>query len=285
MLEITSSGTCGGEYKGLSKDTIYQFLLMKILLLALLFLAVLGEERHFFVYKDGELVVGGEPAVKTDGPMYINFLNTMNITLIAGMHVKGTVMTPFGFQTRITKFTRDGENIKVEARCSEMAWGQTYFRKLSGTVVIEGTYQKASYVGACTNDDTKIEYKMKASGVYSACRVLFSQPESAKRAQTLVGAKAELYKAVHVLDYAYMGYPYLGPVADCKYYNENFKDAAKSGPGLAIVGKDNAHCAIIDAEGDKFIHSNPGKKEVTLTPLSMINDYFKKGYVFKDVKC
>ena len=258
---------------------------MRAVFLLCVLLGALCEELHFFHYTEGQLVVNKEAAVKIDGPLYINFRQTMNTTLIAGMHIKGTVYTPFGFSAKITKFVGDKDNFKIEADCYEAAWGREYSNKLTGKISMEGSYQKATYNGTCTVESTKNSYSIVASGTYTPCRVLYTEIEAAKRAATLIGAKEELYKAVHVLDYAYLGYPYLNTVPNCKYYLDNFKEEAAAKPGFAIVGKDAAHCAIVDNEGDKFIHSNPAKKEVTINPLSMLKDYFPKGFVFKDVKC
>ena len=56
-----------------------------------------------------------------------------------------------------------------------------------------------------------------------------------------------------------------------------FPNTDKAAPGMIIVGKDGKNCAIIDNEGDKFIHSNPIKKVVTETPLVMVNQFFTNG--------
>ena len=258
---------------------------MRALFLACLVLAAICEELHFYHYTDGQLTINKNPAVKVDGPLYINFRATVNSTLVAGTYVKGSDIIPFGFTTKITKFEKNGDNIKLEGSCWEAGWGRTYMNNMIGTITMTGTYQKATYNGTCTDPNTKTAYTVTATGTFTSCRVLYSEVEAAKRAAMLIGAKAELYHPVHVLDHSYLGYAYLAPVPNCKYYLDNFKDQPTAKPGFAIVAKDGSHCAVVDNEGDKFIHSNPVKKEVTINPLTMINDYFKGGYVFKDVKC
>ncbi|MDR3548385.1 MAG: hypothetical protein P4M11_09010 [Candidatus Pacebacteria bacterium] len=61
-----------------------------------------------------------------------------------------------------------------------------------------------------------------------------------------------------------------------------FKTVSQIKPGFLIIGEDGKHCAVVDKEGDKFVHVNPNTKKVALTPLSRIGEFFKDGYIVKD---
>ena len=255
---------------------------MKAIVLALLILAVFAEERITYHY-DGKIVVNNEPAVTIEGPFFTVTKVATDHTLIAGMHIKADVHTPFGFQAKITSFKKDGDKIEVKGACNLAAWGRSTFA-VKGEVIISGTIQKATYTGWCYRDETKTNYTISAEGIHRDCW-FYTPEEGAKRVQFLIGESVETYHAVHVVNYATIGYPYLGPVQSCKYYLDNVKNATGPKAGFVIVGKDGAHCAIIDKEGDKFVHSNPQTKKVGPTPMNLIDTFFKNGYVFKDYTC
>jgi len=252
---------------------------MRTLFLALLALAVFCEEFHYFHYKEGQIIVDKEKPVKSTGPIFVEFLKTINITSIAGMHVSGTVYTPWAFGAKIISYKKEGENFQVIANCTEGAWGLKSM-KLIGQIRVSGQWLKnANFQGWCADLATKKNYTVQAEGVYSKSP-LYNPPEAAVRAQLLVGQTAENYQPVHVLNFAAIGYPYVNMIKNCTFYLQ-FKNATEAKPGYFIVGNDGAHCAIVDKEGDKFIQSNPAKKLVTLNPVSMIKDFFKNGYNYK----
>jgi hypothetical protein len=257
---------------------------MKAILLTLLLALALCDEMHYLHYKGGNLVVNTEPAVKVEGPIFIEFLKTMNITAIAGMHLKGSVKTPFGFSARIVSFNKSGDKIDIRANCTEASWGVKPLHGMKGEVRITGTFQKAEYYGWCYHEATKQNFSITATGNYVKCPI-YLPPEAAVRARILVGEKAEGYQPIHVLNFAVMGYPYINSIANCSWWLDKFTNQTAPKPGYVIVGKDGAHCGILDKEGDKVIHSNPAKKLVTETPLSLINEFFKNGYVLKEYHC
>ena len=155
---------------------------------------------------------------------------------------------------------------------------------VSGKIKITGTWERVAYIGWCYSEKSKSNYTLLGTGEYAKCK-FYSTDEGAKRAQTLIGQHSDMYSAVNVLNYATIGYPYVASINNCKWYMDNVPDASNPKPGYVIVGKDAAHCAVIDKEGDKFIHTNPVTKTVSTTSMSMIKNYFKNGYVFKDYNC
>jgi hypothetical protein len=237
------------------------------------------DEHHVFHYKTGTIIVDNEPAVPIVGPIFLDFTATSKTAVIAGMHTKGTTHTSFGFASAVNRIA-NGSNIEIDADCRYAAWGIKTLYPLTGVISIRGTWQKIRFTGVCEDPKTKARWILDATAHKAECP-FYLPHEAAQRADVLVGESGEVYKAVHVLNYAIWGFPYIESVNSCQSYLDNFPDANEIKPGYLIVGKDGQHCGIFDREGDKFIHSNPTKKQVTLTPNTMIPDYFKNGYVLK----
>jgi hypothetical protein len=252
---------------------------MRTLIFALLALAVFCEEYHYFHYKEGHVIVDKEKPAKSTGPIFIEFLKTMNVTSIAGMSVNGSVQTPWAFSAKIVEYKTEKDNFQIVANCTEGAWGLNGM-KLQGKIQVTGSMLKnAHFHGWCFDPKAKRNYTIQAQGDYTKSP-LYNTTEAALRAKILVGQSAEAYQPVHVLNFAVIGFPYITMIKNCTFYQQ-FKNATEAKPGYLIVGNDGKHCAIVDKEGDKFIHSNPVKKQVTINPNSMIKDFFKGGYTFK----
>jgi len=256
---------------------------MRFLIILALIALAMCQEYHNFHYKDGEMKVDNEQPVKVSGPVFIEFLKTMNVTTITGMHTKGTTETPFAMVAKIHKYHHENNKINIEAECFEGAWGTKTF-KMSGQVHIEGTWDEIHYHGHCQHHETKTHWEIQAKAEKAKCP-LYQPAEAAQRVHVLINQPAEVYQPVHVLNYAIIGYPYITSIKDCKWYLGKFKNATEAKAGFVIVGNDGLHCGVIDQEADKFIHSNPAKKQVTMTPLALAKDFFKAGYTLKDYTC
>lgn len=253
---------------------------MRAIFLACLIALAFCDELHFYHYKDGSIVVDNETAVKTSGPIFVEYLKTVNYTMIAGLYTKNKVSTPFGFGGIIYSSKVNKDAFEILANCTEGGWGVKPLRKLFGPIKVSGTWTKtAHFSGWCYDSEAKTNYSLNANGVYTKTP-FYNFTEAAGRAQILVGQPSSNYQPVHVLNFAVIGYPYINTMKDCKAYLP-FKNATESKPGYLVVAKDGAHCAILDKEGDKFIHTNPTKKLVEATPMSLINTFFPKGYNFK----
>jgi hypothetical protein len=260
---------------------------MKAILLVFLLVAALCDEYHFYHYNNGELIYNNKPKAKVDGPIFVEFLKTMNLTILAGMQIDKSTHTPFGIVANITNITIKGENVEIYAKCWEMAWGLKNLGGVVGTVHATGSWKKhLKWKGDCYSTAEKVTMNVTANGVYSKCP-FYLPHEAAKRAHVLLKEKAEAYKAVNVLNFAIMGYPYLNNIKNCSFYQKSFPQTNFTKPGAVIVGDDGVHCAIIDSEGDKFIHSNPTKKVVEASPLTeaMLKTFFPKKWSFRDYHC
>ena len=68
----------------------------------------------------------------------------------------------------------------------------------------------------------------------------------------------------------------------CKQILDNLPKAKVPKSGVILVGLDGNHCGIIDDSGNKFIHSNPRRRVVTDTPLTLAYQFFKNGFTYKE---
>ena len=260
---------------------------MKAILLAFLLVAALCDEYHFYHYTNGEIIHDKNPKAKIAGPIFVEFLKTMNITVLAGMLTEKHIHTPFAIVGNITNMSINGESVDIYAKCRELSWGLKNLGGVSGIIHATGSWKKdLQWKGDCYASKEKITVNVTAKGIFAKCP-FYLPPEAAKRAHVIIGEKAEAFKAVHVLNFAIFGFPYITTMSNCTYYLKNFPTTNFTKPGAVVVGNDGLHCGIIDSEGDKFIQSNPTKKVVEATPLteSMLKTYFPKGHVFKDYHC
>ncbi len=255
--------------------------MLKILIVAVLAMGTLCEEFQAYHYKDGKMMIEKEQADKIEGPIFIELLKTMNITILAGMHFKGSQKTAFGFVGKISSFSRSADDkFELVASCWEASWGLKPIKGLTGSIMVHGVWNKEAHMnGSCLDKAGSRNYTFHACGNYSKSGV-YTYEEAAKRAQLLIGQKAHDYKAVHVVNFAVIGYPYLGSMRNCSSYLK-LPNATEAKAGYIIVGNDGHHCGIVDAEGDKFVHTNPQKKEVGLSSLGAAKQFFRKGFVFK----
>lgn len=254
---------------------------MKFLAILFLIAFAVCDEVHYFRY-NGTMEVGSNKGI-IFGPLFFEFKAKSNLTYIGGMFVKDKVHTPFEFGAKITTIAyKEDKSFVINATFIEGKWEKKVLR-VHGNVVIEGTWDKVTYKGIAEDTAGKTKYVIDAIAEKVACPY-YPMPEAAVRAGYLVGEKASVYQAPHVLNHAVFGYAYLN--YNCKYYHDQVgKETKELKPGVVVVGVDSAHCAIIDREGDKFIHSNPVKKEVTSNPVTMLKDYFKKGWILKEYSC
>jgi len=256
---------------------------MKVIAILLLFAALaFCDDRKYFHYN-------GTMKVKTDdttifGPIFVEFRKTENLTIIAGMSVINRVHTPYELSAKFHHYiTKPDGSFVINATCVEARLGKKTFSKLKGIILMEGTWEHAHLTGKCEAADGSVSLEPKAEAVKNPCE-FYPMEEAAIKAGYLVGEHSEVYGAANVLSHAVYGYAYLK--MSCKDYLKTVGQETKDlKPGVLIIGTDGEHCGIIDREGDKFIHSNPVKKEVTMNPMTMAKDFFKKGFVLKEYKC
>lgn len=259
---------------------------MKAILLVFLLVAALCDEYHFYHYTNGELTHNKQKS-RINGPIFVEFLKTINVTVLTGMQTVNKVHTPFAVVGNITNITINGDNVELYANCFELAWGLKSLGQVSGYIHATGSWKKnLQWKGDCYAAKEKVTINVTANGVFSKCP-FYLPPEAARRAHQVIGEKAEAFKAVHVLNFAIMGYPYINTISNCSFYVKNFPQTNFTKPGAVVTGDDGVHCGIIDQEGDKFIHTNPTKKVVEATPLTeaLLKTYFPKGHTFRDYHC
>ncbi len=259
---------------------------MRIFLVFALFcLALVKSDDHYFTYPDGKLKVGSESETKIFGSLSVVTGPRHNYAEIDGMYV-GAKHMPFALTFEVQSVTQ-GENdqVTVTGTCDKVAWDGKPAAAIEGTLKITGTWEKAILEATCTDPESKTAYVVKLDATNYECEV-YKAEDAAVRAQFLVGEKKEHFPAVQVLNFAYYDYPYLNVLKACRFYLNHFGEVATElKPGYAIVAKDGTHCAVLDKEGDKFIHTHPVKQEVMATPTSMLKDFFRSGYIIKSVPC
>ena len=253
-----------------------------ILLLSLVFAAKCDD--YYFVYSAGTLQYGNEIAQKIFGRLTVVIGPRHKYTELTGMYVGGKHI-PFAFAFDVEKSTIDGDKIYAEGPCTFAAWDAKKTHSVSGGHMVYGAVSEVGFEATCNDLESKTNYVIKLEGLHYDCEV-FKAGDAAVRAQFLLGESRDHYLPAQVLNFAYYDYPYLSVLPDCKFYLNMFGAVGdETKPGYAIVGKDGAHCAVVDKEGDKFIHMNPVKNVVTTQPLTMIKEFFKAGWVIKKVPC
>lgn len=254
---------------------------MKVLILACLLLVAFCDEIRYYRYL-GTLQVNNDAPEVITGPIFLEFLKVRNYTAIAGLYAKGRDEISFDFRANNYRFV-NGNNIIIESNCADGNWGLKPI-PVEGKVKVTGTWSNINYDGYCYSKDLKLNWTIHSTGSSVKCP-FYTPAEGAVKVMALVGQKAEAYQPVNVVNYATTGFSYIYGATNCGWYLNNTKTSNSPKPGFLIVGNKGEHCAVIDRDGDKFVHSNPAKKQVTLTPMSMIKEFFKNGYVFKDYTC
>eukprot|EP01022_Parablepharisma_sp_SALTPOND_P021025 TRINITY_DN398_c0_g1_i1.p1 TRINITY_DN398_c0_g1~~TRINITY_DN398_c0_g1_i1.p1 ORF type:complete len:295 (-),score=4.35 TRINITY_DN398_c0_g1_i1:1-885(-) len=232
-----------------------------VLFLTFLVLFVHCYDAYAYFYTNGIIKTNSGSFTGVSGPLYVVPEESLKFTAIAGMEVTGLSKIPFTFEGRITKVTRTEDRIEVEGDCVKAGWGVKEM-EVAGTIKISALvdWSEVHYQGTCENTEEKLKWEVVADGKITMCPY-YSPAKGGARAQLLVGESGYAYQAVNVLNYAILGYPYVSRVTSCEWYLKKIKTVTEVKPGYVIVGKDGAHCAIIDKEGDKFIHLNPVNKQ------------------------
>ncbi len=238
---------------------------------------------RYYHYTNGTITQFGTEPVHTDGPIFIEFLRTMNITVISGTHLNGVA---FAFAAKITMFYESDGNFIMEGDCWEGSWGLHKQFKTVGHVRLCGSWTSLHYRSECASPDLNTNWTVNELGASASKCPFYAPAEAAIKASTLLGQQRSLYGSVHVVSYATVGYPYVHAIQNCTWYLQNLKkNATKAAAGLVVVGLDGKHCGVVDREGDKFIHSDPKREVVAATPLVRLHEFFPKGVVYKDYTC
>lgn len=241
---------------------------MKFIIICLLILLVNGEGQVYYRYKNGTITRGGKQYTAVDGSLWIS----EGQLIYLGMHKPS--MTPFLSGGMII-----GEIGKEQETytCALVIWERDWYREASGTITIEGDVNKLEVTGSCKIKGESVSFN---STNIKTMEIFFPPAEAGLRAKDLIGQTNERYAAHEVIFYSIVDVPYV-VAPNCRQGFYNYPDAPEPGPGIIVLGKDTNHCAILDNEGTKFIHSNPVKKKVTEDSIAMLQTYFPKGVYYK----
>jgi len=254
---------------------------MKVLGLILLLGFVVCDERYYY-HQTGVMDVDYREG-KIFGVIIVELLKDVNLTHIAGMYVLDGVHTPFHISGKFT-YIRKGSNgyFEINMTAYEGSFGGKTLKKLTGGGLLAGTWEEADYFGRYRTEDNLL-FDFRSHGKKHPCEY-YTMEEAARRAAYLVGEPHSTYKNNHLLNHAVFGFSYLAKT--CKnYLNEVGTVTKVEKPGVVIIGNDGNYCAIIDHEGNKFIHSDPNKRMIVMTPMVFVKDYFRNGYTMKEYKC
>ncbi len=251
-----------------------------ILLILTIALVSLAMERHYLHFTNGKMTVNGAEA-PIEGFIVVGFDKKRNGTAVAGTYGQKSLAAGFIFESgNIMNFTQSGNTFSFWVPCKTGDWKEERLYKIRGIIRASGDYHTLKYWSNCSSDRIRLE--VSAEGHYSQC-IFYELQEAAKRAQMLVGYKSDTYRPVEVISYAAVGYPQAWK--SCEWFLKHSHNATEAHPGYVIVGKDGKHCAIVDAEGDKFVHAHPTKNIVTLSPMTALPQFFHNGYVFRYYDC
>eukprot|EP00829_Urostomides_striatus_P016690 TRINITY_DN556_c0_g1_i1.p1 TRINITY_DN556_c0_g1~~TRINITY_DN556_c0_g1_i1.p1 ORF type:complete len:289 (-),score=71.04 TRINITY_DN556_c0_g1_i1:8-874(-) len=252
----------------------------------LLILAIIGycHAAYQFVYKDAKFTHGNETPGKAFGDFALD-TGRHKYFEIEGL-VEGASPKPFGMIFELINATTVDGGVVVEANCSKVLWERKGIEPVIGKLIATGTsYDHLDIKANCMNPQTKDSFAVEISGNKYNCSY-YTPADASVRAQYLIGEKQEKYMSFNVLTFAVYGYPYISKVKNCRYFLTHVGSPTKEmKPGFIIVGTDGKHCAILDKEGEKFIHTNPVTKIVTAQPNTMLKEYFREGYVIKGWGC
>lgn len=257
---------------------------MKTLILSLLVLSAFAANMTFYHYKNGSLSKNGGNYTRIRGPLFIErFRNGFNV-ILAGLYNEKQKNVSFAIlgQANIT-FHSNGSR-SYTGICYGVSWGHKE-HQTRGNFSIYQYRNITSYFANCTGVDHRGSYIANATVVQSTCP-FYAPNESAGRAVDLLDMSSSMYKPVHVVNHAVLGYAYIPNVMNCTWYLHNLhKDANATKPGVVIVGNDGRHCGVVDLSAKRFIHSDQHKKKVIQSSIGMAKYYFKNGYTLKDHSC
>lgn len=246
---------------------------MKFLVSLLLLFLINAQEPEltFFRIRNGTIVKGKTEYKGVAGSFWDLFFG------MAMFGMETSTMTPF---TVMGIYPIQPRGFEREYRCIHLIWERSQEEATDGDISLEGSKDAVNLTGECNFEDGS-KFSIK-SMLYEIKNPMYSAREAGLRARSLIGQSIHKFRAPEVISYAGIDVVYLRPDADCWTLLADLKDAFGLAPGVAILGKDGRHCAIVDHEGTKIVHSNPVKKVVTEDSVALLHRYFPSGYVYKN---
>lgn len=246
---------------------------MKFFILASLALLAGAQEPeiyNFFRMKNGTIVKGKTEYKGVTGTLWV-------LPFMMGIFgLEASTVTPFsivGVLTDANSAPSDG--FERDYSCEGLIWERREI-ETDGSIRLNGPSDAVKLAVKCNLKDGE-GISIKAT-VYEIDEPKYSAREAGLRARLLIGQSIEKFRAHEVITYAGMDRGYLKDDKNCWTELAGSRRVSIPAPGIAILGKDGKHCAILDHEGTKFIHSNPVKKVVTEDSTVMLGRYFPNGY-------
>jgi len=247
---------------------------MKFIIFSLLVSFCLCDEQHVFRHKNGTFTKGNKSPITISGSLYYGANSYSIVVRFFGMDY--STMTPLMLILYSKDTTTTGIEIKLD--CVAAQHGLENTEHLSGRGVLTGSWDESEFKGECYTRSRDL-WIFKSSNVKSKT-LFYPQKEAGLRAKFLIDQPISKYRAPDTILFAIYDYPYFD--LSCDYYlRSEFLDAPGPEPGAIMVGKDKRHCAILDNEGTKFIHSNSEARKVTYDSIALAERYFPNGVIYK----
>jgi len=247
---------------------------MKFITFSLLVSFCLCLEWHAFRYKNGTFTKGNKSPIILSGSLYYQELSSRIEIVFVGMDY--STMTPLSLVLEVRDKTTTG--IDIKANCSGARHGLENFEYLFGAAALTGSWDKAEFKAECYTETYDL-WIFKSSNVKSQT-ICYPPKEAGLRAKFLIDQPISKYKPADIITFAIADFPHLNWKCNA-FLDSNFPDAPGPEPGAIMVGKDESHCAILDNEGTKFIHSNSEARRVTYDSIALAERYFPKGIIYK----
>jgi len=236
---------------------------MRVFVLGIFILVVCAEVPKVFRFTNGRLIKDMDTYDSVSGTVWI----TKDLLVYFGMITE--TMTPF---MTIGAPWREGVFNCVVRKFENKE------TPLKDLILVNKVNDKTKVSSNCSTQEGKAWF---FESINNESKTMFFPPQEAGlRAKNLIGQNSEKFTSTALIYYAILDAPYI-PKNDCGKEFNTYPDVDKPGPGVVILGKDGKHCAILDNEGNKFIHVNPAKRVITYDSIAIINTYFPKGFVYK----
>lgn len=240
--------------------------IMKGLLLALLLFGLSEDVTRVYRLTSAIFDINGK-SMKLVGTNLISNLGDQFLVGFLGIDL--STMTPYELLA-----LADGGTGEVTATCNNIRYPIGVVKHLSGTFTAKIDDKQMSLKGSCKAGEDVYTFDT----VGSRGPTYYTFKEAAAKAQKLVGQETTFWKSPQILYYAIADLP--NEAGNCRRFI-NGEELEKAEPGCLILGKNYEYCAIVDSEGDKFIHGDLTKKKVASTPMAMIKTFFPSGYTFR----
>jgi len=244
---------------------------MRLLIFCLLVSFCLCDDHRYFRFTNAISIKGNENPRTLSGtlrywetPNDVNvWFNSMDYSTMTALQLVLKDKIDLTIDTKLDLYCSAAQ----DGRESEVLSGYAYLRFYSGGSELEAecyTQTGDLWTFKSFSTETKKQY--------------YPQKEAGFRAKFLIDQPKSKYGPSNVIGFAIEDNPYF--YDSCERFSR-YSDAPGPEAGAVMLGKDEKHCAILDDEGTKFIHTNPVAGKVTYESIAVAERYFPNGVLYK----